>query len=109
MSSSRSGLVTDLASVGEDAREASYDLALLSTAAKDAILVAMADGLGDRAPEILEANAKDVDAAVVASNLAFNGWRLTAPRSGSIYSLSTARKRNIGGFPTVLKASRLRL
>ena len=57
--------MTDLASVGEDAREASRDLALLSTAAKNAILAAMADALRDRAPEILEANANDVDAAVV--------------------------------------------
>ncbi len=77
MVASRSGLVTDLASVGEDAREASHDLALLSTAAKDAILVAMADALHDRAPEILEANAKDVDAAVVAGRDASLVDRLT--------------------------------
>ena len=59
--------------------------------------------------EVFHSGTRDVDAAVVASNLACNGWRLTAPGSRSIYSLSTARKRNIGGFPTVLKASRLRL
>ena len=59
--------------------------------------------------EVSRSGIRDIDAAVDAAGLAFNGWRLTAPGSRSIYSLSTARKRNIGGFPTVLKASRLRL
>ena len=59
--------------------------------------------------EVSHSGTRDIDAVVIASDLAFNGWRLTDPGSRSIYSLSTARKRNIGGFPTVLKASRLRL
>ena len=58
--------------------------------------------------EFSHSGTRDVDAAVVASNLAFNGWRLTDPGSRSIYSLTSARKRKISGFPTVLKASRLR-
>ena len=65
MTASRSGPVTELALIGAAAREASHDLALLSTSAKDAILVAMADALQARAPEILEANLQDVDAALV--------------------------------------------
>ena len=59
--------------------------------------------------EVSRSDTRDIDAAVVAAGSAFNGWRLTDPGSRSIYSLSTARKRKIGGFLTVLKASRLRL
>ena len=45
------------------AREASYDLALATRATKDAALLAMADALLARAPEILAANAEDVERA----------------------------------------------
>ena len=48
--------------------------------------------------EISHSGTRDIDAAVVASDLAFNGWRLTDPGSRSIYSLTTDRKRKIGGF-----------
>ena len=58
--------------------------------------------------EVSRSGTRDIDAAVLASGLAFNGCRLTDLRSRSIYSLTTARKRKISGFPTVLKASRLR-
>ena len=58
--------------------------------------------------EVSRSGTRDIDASVLASGLAFNGWRLTDPGSRSIYSLTTARKRKISGFPTVLKASRLR-
>ncbi|MBA3358496.1 MAG: glutamate-5-semialdehyde dehydrogenase [Thermoleophilaceae bacterium] len=44
------------------AREASLELATLDTAVKDAALGAMASALEDRAPEILEANARDMQA-----------------------------------------------
>ena len=47
-------------SVALRAREASYDLALATRAAKDAALVAMAEALLARAPEVLAANAEDV-------------------------------------------------
>ena len=59
--------------------------------------------------QVLRSGATEIDSVVVAASSAFNGWRLTDPGSRSIYSLTTARKRKIGGFPTVLKASRLRL
>jgi glutamate-5-semialdehyde dehydrogenase len=42
------------------AREASLQLATLDTATKNAALEAMASALGDRAPEILEANERDM-------------------------------------------------
>ena len=44
------------------AREASLALATLDTATKDAALEAIASALEDRAPEILEANARDMQA-----------------------------------------------
>ena len=48
--------------------------------------------------EVSHSGTRDIDVAVVAAGSAFNGWRLTDPGSGSIYSLTTARKRKIGGF-----------
>jgi glutamate-5-semialdehyde dehydrogenase len=52
-----------MAELGRRAKAASRTLATASTEAKDAALHAAADLLIDRAPEILEANAKDVDRA----------------------------------------------
>lgn len=51
---------TDIREVALRAREASYDLALATRAAKDAALTGMADALLARAGEILAANAEDV-------------------------------------------------
>ena len=51
--------VTDLCLA---AREASRALATMSSAAKDAALLRVADALEARAPEILEANARDLEA-----------------------------------------------
>ena len=48
--------------------------------------------------EVSRSGTRDIDAAVVAASSAFNGWRLTDPGSRSIYSLTTDRKRKIGGF-----------
>jgi glutamate-5-semialdehyde dehydrogenase len=45
------------------AREASYELALATRATKDAALLAMAAALIERAPEVLAANAEDVERA----------------------------------------------
>ena len=59
--------------------------------------------------ELPRSGTRDIDAAVVSAGSAFNGWRLTDLESRSISSLTTARKSKIGGFPTVLTASRLRL
>jgi glutamate-5-semialdehyde dehydrogenase len=50
--------------LGRRAREASRVLATASTAAKDAALLAAADLLLERAPEILDANGADLDAAL---------------------------------------------
>ena len=52
-----------MAELGRRAKAASRTLATASTAAKDSALNAAADLLVDRAPEILEANAKDVERA----------------------------------------------
>jgi len=54
---------SSIAELGERAKAASRQLATASTSAKDAALLAAADLLVDRAPEILEANAADVAAA----------------------------------------------
>ena len=59
--------------------------------------------------ELPRSGTRDIDAAVVSAGSAFKGWRLTDPGSRSISSLTTARKSKIGGFPTVLTTSRLRL
>src|ERR1041384_8068730 len=52
-----------MADLGRRAKAASRTLATASTGAKDAALNAAADLLVDRAPEILHANATDVEAA----------------------------------------------
>ena len=52
--------------MGEQARAASHALTKLSTAEKNAILLAMADALVAREPEILAANALDLTAATEA-------------------------------------------
>ena len=64
---------------------------------------------GEVFAEVPRSGTRDMDAAVVSAGSPFNGWRLTDPGSRNISSLTTARKRKIGGFPTVLTASRLRL
>jgi glutamate-5-semialdehyde dehydrogenase len=51
-----------VAQVCARAKEASRGLARLDSAVKNAALEAMADALGRRAPEILEANARDMEA-----------------------------------------------
>ena len=48
--------------MGRQARAAAYQLAALSTAEKNSILLAMAAAIRAAAPEILAANAKDLDA-----------------------------------------------
>ena len=57
--SPRSPSVTDICLA---ARAASRVLATMSTAVKDASLLRVADALEERAPEILEANARDLEA-----------------------------------------------
>ena len=52
--------------MGEQARAASHALTKLSTAEKNAILLAMAEALVAREPEILAANALDLTAATEA-------------------------------------------
>src|SRR2546423_7488425 len=52
-----------LAELGRRAKAASRVLATASTATKDAALLAAADLLVDRADDILEGNARDIEAA----------------------------------------------
>src|SRR5207302_5160199 len=52
-----------MAELGRQAKVASRTLATACTGAKDAALHASADLLVDRAPEVLDANAKDVERA----------------------------------------------
>jgi len=56
-------LEQDIHTIGRRAREASRALARLSAAEKNKILIAMADELVVRSPEILAANAEDIAAA----------------------------------------------
>ena len=51
-----------VAEICAQAQAASRALASLSTATKNAALLAMADALRDREAEILEANARDMEA-----------------------------------------------
>src|SRR5215208_7108594 len=51
-----------VAEICAQAKAASRELAALDTATKNAALVAMADALGQRSHEILEANARDMEA-----------------------------------------------
>lgn len=58
--------MTDLITIGEKAREAARQLVLLNREQKDAALLAIADTLIAHQEAILEANQKDMDAAVEA-------------------------------------------
>ncbi len=69
--------VPSVAEICAEARAASRALARLDTATKDAALEAMASGLRDRADEILEANARDVEAGAEAGLTAALIDRLT--------------------------------
>ncbi|WP_371740620.1 glutamate-5-semialdehyde dehydrogenase [Methyloligella sp. GL2] len=51
-----------MARIGADARASGHELALASTEAKNAALLAMADAILDTAPAILAANAQEVEA-----------------------------------------------
>jgi glutamate-5-semialdehyde dehydrogenase len=71
------------------AREASHELAALPTGVKDAALNAIADALEARVPEILEANARDMDAgreagldAALLDRLALDAGRVRAMADG---------------------------
>jgi glutamate-5-semialdehyde dehydrogenase len=78
-----------VAELGQRAKKASLALALASSEIKDAALVTAADLLCQRAEEILEANASDVEraaaggaAATVVDRLRLSGARITAMASG---------------------------
>jgi glutamate-5-semialdehyde dehydrogenase len=72
--------------IARRARVAAAVLAPLPRAAKDAALLAMAEALGARAPEVLAANARDVEAARAAgtSPALIDRLTLTASRISSI-------------------------
>ena len=74
-----------LESMGRAAKEASYALGTLSSAEKNSLLLSLADALDAGAPEILQANEQDLEAARSAGmaeslldRLALNAERLTA-------------------------------
>src|SRR3954462_8845877 len=78
-----------MAELGRRAKVASRTLATASTGAKDAALHAAADLLVDRAPEILDANARDVERAesdgvtsTVVDRLRLSAARIEAMASG---------------------------
>jgi glutamate-5-semialdehyde dehydrogenase len=81
--------MTAVAELGQRAKKASLALALASSETKDAALVTAADLLCQRAGEILEANASDVEralaggvAATVVDRLRLSGARITSMASG---------------------------
>jgi glutamate-5-semialdehyde dehydrogenase len=78
-----------VAGVCRAAREASRALAALDSATRDAALHAIADALGERTPEILDANARDLDAgredglsAALLDRLALDESRVRAMADG---------------------------
>ena len=78
-----------VAHVCRSAREAAHALAMLDTATKDAALHAIADALAARAPEILDANARDLEQGresglpdALLDRLALNPARLQAMSEG---------------------------
>ena len=97
MATTAESVVTDVAaarpSVAElcrSAREASRALAALPTGVKDAALLAVADALEARVPEILEANARDMEAgresgldAALLDRLALDAGRVRAMAAGA--------------------------
>ena len=101
MSSSDSGAVVDEAgevrAVARRAREAAKTLATLTRAEKDAALVAMADALDARAPEIVETNRADVDRAVANGTAAGLVDRLTLD-AGRIAAIAGAL-RDVAELP----------
>ncbi|WP_101524877.1 glutamate-5-semialdehyde dehydrogenase [Nocardioides houyundeii] len=99
----------DLRAVALRAREASYELALATRAQKDHALRAMAEGLVARSPEILRANAEDVERAEAGGSPAniIDRLRLTAERLEAM----AQGLRDVAGLPDpvgeVVRGSRL--
>jgi glutamate-5-semialdehyde dehydrogenase len=82
--------VRSVPDVCRDAQRAARALAQLDTAAKDAALLAMADALIERTPEILEANARDLEAgeasglsAALMDRLRLDAGRVAAMAAGA--------------------------
>lgn len=88
---------TDVTALARAAREASYDLALAHRAAKDAALEAMARSLSASAPEILAANASDIERAESGGTPAniIDRLRLTPERLEAM----AAGLRDVAGLP----------
>jgi glutamate-5-semialdehyde dehydrogenase len=74
--------MTEVRALAERAKAAAVETALLSRAAKDAALLAMADALAARSAEVLAANARDVARARAAgiSDALVDRLTLTGPR-----------------------------
>jgi glutamate-5-semialdehyde dehydrogenase len=86
-----------VAEICAQAKQASRRLATLDSATKDAALEAMATALANRAPEILEANARDMEAGEASglSSALLDRLKLTEDRLAGI----AADVRTIAGLP----------
>jgi glutamate-5-semialdehyde dehydrogenase len=116
-------MATTVASVSEicaSAKEASRSLAMLGSTVKNAALGAIADALIDRTPEILEANARDLEAGREAAlsttlldRLALDDSRIAAMAEGTstIASLPDPVGEVIDGFrlPNGLDVRKIRV
>ena len=103
------------------AREASRALAGLDSAAKDAALLAMAAALEDRAAEILEANARDMDAGpegglgpALLDRLSLDearlaGDRLRRPDDRRACPIPWVRRSRVTGCPTASTCASVRV
>jgi glutamate-5-semialdehyde dehydrogenase len=90
-------MATGMNELGQSAKQASYALALASTAAKDAALCAAADLLEGRCEEILAANASDTERAAKdgATTAAIDRLRLSPARISSM----AAGLRQVAALP----------
>jgi glutamate-5-semialdehyde dehydrogenase len=87
----------EVRAVARRARAAAATLATLTRAEKDAALIAMADALDARAPEIVETNRVDLDRAVAAGTAAGLVDRLTLD-AGRIAAIASAL-RDVAELP----------
>ena len=109
-----------IAELGQRARSASRVLAQLPTSVKDAALLAAADGLVDRAGEVLAANAEDVEraraggvSATVIDRLRLDARRIEAMAGGlrQVASLADPVGEVLAGWvrPNGLRISQVRV
>ncbi len=78
-----SSLPDQIHHIGKNARDASRALARLDSKTKNAVLIAMADELIVRLPDILEANAADVASSAIGPSPTASISKKSAPPSAS--------------------------